>query len=288
MQLIPAFLHIPKCGADYFLSKSWSLFVDFLMKSWTIERTNILIKAHRLIVTNNLGVPILTAIVYDPSSACKSLKRCYKNHENPNNKFVSYIKYEDFLKEVKISMLKIFSVIIEPEGLSLISDDFFKDLENDNKIKFKYITTLQHPFKMVESFFISVLKRSQETGETSHRSISTYIKSKNAPFGWLVKRLNGNDSGKLTKKAYLKAINVLDKVKIFNLSDIDSLILNTYAECHNIDANQLNIKYSEEKINRKKFDLDINNDIKNLFEKKARFDMEIYKRYCKSYAPGGI
>lgn len=287
MQLIPAFLHIPKCGADYFLSKSWSVFIDFLIKSLSGEGAGVLNKVHRLIINKN-KVPILTALVYDPFSACKSMKPCYKKHESPNNKFVSYIDYDSFLQEMKISKLKIFAVIVEPEGIPLIDGNFFENLQTNNEIRFEYITTLQDPLKMTEAFFVSILERSKKTKERACKTFSAFVRSKFAPYGWLIKKINGDNLKRINKKAYLKAIHALDKVKIFNLSDIDTLISNIYLQCHNINADQLNIKYNEEKINRKKFKLNFNNDIKDIFEKKARLDMEIYKRYCKSRAPGGI
>lgn len=279
MQLIPAFLHIPKCGADYFLSKSWSIFIDFLIGGLSYQKANALIGAHRLIITNDAGLPILTALVYDPSGICKSEKACYRRHENPNNPFVSYISYADFLKEIKISTLKLFSVIVEPDGINLIDKDFFKDLESNNGIKFKYIATLQEPVKMVESFFISILKRSKETGETYSKSLSSYIKSRNAPYGWLIRKINGDDSKIISKKAKLKAIEVLNKIEILDLKEIDILISNTYKECHNINQNNLHIKYSEEKINVKKYNLNIDDNTRLFFEKKSKFDLEIYKRF---------
>lgn len=279
MQKIPAFIHIPKCGADYFLSKSWSIFLDFLMSGQVIERKSILMKAHRLIVTNESEVPILTALVYDPLSSCKRGKPCYKKHENPNNQFVSYISYDLFLKEIETSMLKIFSVIIEPEGIGLIGKDFFRDIEAKNEIKFKYITTLRDPLKMMESFFFSILKRAKNTGETSYRSFSSYIKSKNAPYGWLIKRLNGDDSKKVTEKIYLEAVDLLSKIKISNLEEIDKMILDAYVDCHRINFENLNIRYKEEAINPKKYKLILSDKDKTLFEKRAKFDIKIYKKF---------
>lgn len=279
MKEIPAFIHVPKCGADYFLSKSWSIFIDFLMRGQSYQKANVLTKAHRLIITNNIGLPVLTALVYDPSGICKSAKPCYRKHENPNNSFVSYISYVDFLKEVEISTLKLFSVIVEPDGINLIDKNFFKTLEANSKIKFKYIATLQEPIKMFQSFFISILKRSKETGESRSKSLSSYIKSRNAPYGWLIRKINGDDSKRVSKKTKLKAIEVLNKIKLFDLKEIDILISNTYKECHNINPNNLHIKYSEEKINPKKYNLNIDDNTKSFFEKKSKFDLEIYQRF---------
>lgn len=286
---IPAFFHIPRSGGTYVLSRNLYLFLSYALRIGLNRKPNWFLGVRMLKVINADAVPLMTALVYDSELLYKTNKKYYTDHSS--DPYISYINIFNFLKELQDLNLELFSIVIEPESAHLLKDNFFDNIFDKFKMKLIYYCTMRHPFDRLQSLY-NYLTSNESSHEPTHnrfksKTFNEFIKSKEPPYEWLIKRIIGNDNKKKISRLDLEtAFKVLNKFKFSNTSRADILINSVFKECYNLEIDTINhnlIRINNNSSSKEKIKLEnLPVSCQKHFLSMSKYDIELYNKYCKN------
>jgi hypothetical protein len=291
MNQVPIFLHIPKNAGTYVLGYTMEMFRCYGILSGWRNKKNWNIDLRRIILQNNEGVQISTIFLYDPEKIRDSNKYFLKY---PQDEYCNIVSLNNFLEEIskKNDKLQIFSILIEDHGIKYIKDHLYDDICNINNISPLYYTILRNPYERALSLY-SYLGSSYSHHEPTHGTIKTstfeeYINSNQLEDSWLIRRLlNLPDNSIISSKNYEDACVLLDKFKIKNINEVESLLNEVFFLSYQITKEKIKDLFIDS-INKNRYNYKIkipfeslNEQTKKNFSLRTRFDADIYNKYCK-------
>ena len=211
MNKLPVFLHIPKCGGTYILSWAMSMF-----RLWT-QRKHLENERFLISVKHN-DVIILTIL------AC--VRDCANFIINPIDKHNIIIDLDAFLLELSKEDMKIFFIMIEPDGFFVIENKVIESMCNLIEKSPIYYMTMRDSFFRCQSLY-NYLNSEKSNHEETHGSIKSttfkdYLRFEESEDSWLIRVLIGIPDGESISEQYfdqvcaiLDSINIKD-IQVFN------------------------------------------------------------------------
>lgn len=274
MNKIPVFLHIPKSGGTYFLSWAMSMF-----RLWTQKQE--LYNGRYLISVKHNDLIVLSVI------AC--VKNCTNFINNPNDNYNIIIDLDKFLLELSKKEIKIFFIMIEPDGFFMVKNRAIEYMCNIVEKYPIYHMTIRDSFSRCQSLY-NYLNHKNSSHELFHGDIKyitlrDYIHSDKLEDSWLIRVLNNiPDSESISEQHFDEVCTILDNFKIKDIQEIDSLIDEIFEECYSMARKdvlpiQIIINRNETKMPKIDFS-ELDNETQEIFLRRTEFDRDLYKKYC--------
>ena len=289
---IPIFLHISKNAGTYISYKNMHLFREYgLSTGWENDpyegsSWNLKLSIISVMIENKI---LLRVFVYDNYNILK-----YNKNFNITSDHEAKIELYPFLYELLNNKLKIFSMIIPSYGFKMISKLNFDGLNVFDYIckiikrESVYYTIFRDCFSRTVSMY-NYLNSNKSKHEPTFKKIiyntfEEYIKSYQLEDSWLIRQLARiPDDEVINEEHFNKSCNILNKVKIADIKNVDEMIENVFKDCYNVDNIIKKVesdycdKNSSEGI-KIKFDT-LDEDVKNTFLNRTIFERRLYNKY---------
>lgn len=280
---IPIFYHIPKNAGTYILSYCINIFRYYRRNStsWNSLYNSTTVSTIKTINLIKENLIVARIIVGDPNLFIDNNLNIF----NINSKNEFELEYNKLNVDL-IENLFIFSIIIESRGFEHHTQilNFFKSFD------LQKIIILRDPFSRSQSLYnyltshISDHERDQLKINIS--SFDDYIKSSYLEDSWLIRNLlNISNEVGLEKEHFIKACDILNSFKIYDIKNVKKSMYDAYMSCYNINIDDIKIHddsiFLSNKNNYKKIKFEeLSLDSQQIFKDRTYLDNKIYERFC--------
>jgi hypothetical protein len=290
MNKIPVFLHIPKNAGTYVLSVTEKIFRFHCIKKGWNNKLDWSLSLRKFHVVDSEQKQYATLFVHDPNSNRDINNKIKKHNERPHVNLVDINDVEIVLEDFQNKKFELFSVIIEPRGVKLITKSFFQNIcEKTNKIPL-YYTIFRKPYERALSLY-NYIKSEDSVHEPTHNIIHAdtfeeYLRSHQLEESWIIRSLACvRDGATISEEDFKTVCNILKNFKIVDITKTDNLIDEVFMECYGVtrdiikDHKNIN-KNATQKVINKSFD-NLNDELKQLFLERTKFDNRLYDYFIK-------
>jgi len=258
---LPVFFHIPKCAGTYINNRCFSFFQQsFGGKScYHIDVLKDGVITYRLLCTSD-----------------KDLCRDYI----PINKTCYQINFED----LRLGELNLFLLRVADAGFGTYKKDIYSLLPEN--IKPYEFLCLREPYLRTQSLY-SYIQSSQSSHEDTNykfgdMSFVDYLNSSQLEGSWLIRKfLKIPNRIPITEEHFKKTCDILNKMLVFGMEDIDESLFKVFMECYGMDCRSIAAKVydnkTKEKINTPFNSLD--ERTKTAFLNQTYWDKKLYEKY---------
>ena len=258
---LPVFFHIPKCAGTYINNRCFSFFQQsFGGKScYHIDVLKDGVITYRLLCTSD-----------------KDLCRDYI----PINKTCYQINFED----LRLGELNLFLLRVADAGFGTYKKDIYSLLPEN--IKPYEFLCLREPYLRTQSLY-SYIQSSQSSHEDTNykfgdMSFVDYLNSSQLEGSWLIRKfLKIPNRIPITEEHFKKTCDILNKMLVFGMEDIDESLFKVFMECYGMDCRSIAAKVydnkTKEKINTPFNSLD--ERTKTAFLNQTHWDKKLYEKY---------
>lgn len=284
---IPVFLHVPRSGGTYLTNKIKSKFRLFLNRfckkaprifEESFDTRFVLYKGKKLIVK--------TINVLEKNRTILSIFCTNRYSEFVDEEYETWSMSE---LEEKVGDLDIFSIMLEPRGISiqmLLLDKIKKEISND----FAIYAAIRQPEDRLISLF-HYLTSENSAHEPTHKmfkskTLEEFIlhEADEASGSWLSSQISF--PAEISDDIYInRVVPYLRKMKIFKLENIDSMLEEAFFDHYGLkefhetsylvmsEMNNNNKNFSDNYMNK---NFELSDEAKKRIENITRFDKSIY------------
>jgi hypothetical protein len=263
---LPVFFHVPKNAGTYTYNVSfWSLCINLLdsEKPWSLE----------VFKNNKLSYRLI----------------CKLKDESQDEKY--FRMDAGYWRRVSINNLDfndldIYFLEVCDVSFNSYEEDIYKNLPADLE-PYEFLI-LRESYPRTQSIY-SYIQSARSQHEPSHDSFSgmsfeEYLNSPLLEGGWLIRSLiDLPNEIPITQDHFEKACEILDRMLVFNVKNVDENLKKIFRYCYDIDTAKLRADSYKNKTADKidtTFD-SLNDKTKTAFLNQVKWDNDLYKKYIK-------
>ena len=266
---LPVFFHVPKCAGTY------------------VNNILSLILTRFVLGVNNIKYIIVQQDEYTFYRLVCTVDKPLNNKYKKQDRWTYFVDYDD----LDIDDLNLYFVEVCAKGFSDYKNYIYKRLPID-VTPYEFII-LRNPYSLAVSLFnylTSEVSNHEPTGTSiEFNKFEDYLNSNRLQGSWLLHNLlNIPDPVPITIDDFNKTCDILDRMFVTDVSDVDSTILKVIEDCFNIVDKDIINKIPEIRKTRNigkhvqniPFN-DLEEKTKEHFNNQIKWDLKIYNKYIK-------